>query len=134
MHHQIDQFDGSVIDFFCPESLLSNAADQLPTLPKSQCAYTVRDRYAVLGSIYYCFSYFFLLRLYILVSYRSKSFLCSSLILKVNLHLVRRLCILKRPISGFLFLLEDHSTSFFTLTPCCINSTTFEEYIFLFFF
>ena len=53
MHHQIDQFDGSVIDIFCRESLLSNAADQLPTLPKSQCAYTVRDRYAVLGSIYY---------------------------------------------------------------------------------
>ena len=38
---------------FSSELLLSNAADQLPTLPKTQSAHAARDRYAVLGFIYY---------------------------------------------------------------------------------
>ena len=38
---------------FSSESLLSNAADQLPTLPKTQSKYAARNRYAVLGFIYY---------------------------------------------------------------------------------
>ena len=38
---------------FSSESLLSNAADQLAMLPKTQSAYAACDRYAVLGFIYY---------------------------------------------------------------------------------
>ena len=55
MRHQIDQFDGSAIDTFCSEPPLSNAADQLPTVPKSWRAYAARGCYAVLGSMYYAF-------------------------------------------------------------------------------
>ena len=41
---------------FSSKSLLSNAADHLPTLPKTQSKYAARNRYAVLGFIYYGFS------------------------------------------------------------------------------
>ena len=44
---------------FSSESLLSNAADQLPTLPKTQSAYAARNRYSVLDFIYYDYFFYF---------------------------------------------------------------------------